>query len=261
MAKRKTTRSSQPATRSTKSSAPKKQSKKRTATKKDDGKQRLQRVMASAGVASRRECEIIIQEGRVEVDGQIIVQLGYKVDPTKQEIYVDAQKLTIEKLQYFMLNKPPGIVSTANDPSGRPRVIDLIDTRNRVYNVGRLDQSSEGLILVTNDGELANRLTHPRYGIEKKYHVQVDGQPKPGDLRQLKEGIYISEGRVRASNIRFLKKAGTNSWLEIILDEGRNREIRRMLAAIGHKVRVLKRVAIGPLKPVSYTHLTLPTKA
>ena len=254
MAKRKTTRKSKPATGNAKTSAPKKRATKKSTTKKkapakkDDGKQRLQRVMASAGVASRRECEIIIQEGRVEVDGQIIVKLGYKVDPNKQEIYVDAQKLRIEKLLYFILNKPPGVVSTANDPSGRPRVIDLIDTRNRVYNVGRLDQSSEGLILVTNDGELANRLTHPRYGVEKKYHVQVDGQPKPGDLRKLKEGIYIAEGRVRASNIRFLKKAGTNSWLEIILDEGRNREIRRMLAAIGHKVRVLKRVAIGPLK-------------
>ena len=253
MAKRKKNQSSKPAARNVKTGAAKKQSSKKSSTKKstakkDDGKQRLQRVMASAGVASRRECEIIIQEGRVEVDGQIIVQLGYKVDPTKQEIYVDAQKLRIEELQYFILNKPPGIVSTANDPSGRPRVIDLIETNNRVYNVGRLDQSSEGLILVTNDGDLANRLTHPRYGIEKKYHVQVDGQPKPGDLRQLKEGIYISEGRVRASNIRFLKKAGTNSWLEIILDEGRNREIRRMLAAIGHKVRVLKRVSIGPLK-------------
>ena len=252
MAKRKKTRSSK-LTDNRKKAAPKKKAAKKSASKKspakkDDGKQRLQRVMAAAGVASRRECEIIIQEGRVEVDGQIIVQLGYKVDPTKQEIYVDAQKLRIEELQYFMLNKPPGIVSTANDPSGRPRVIDLIDTKNRVYNVGRLDQSSEGLILVTNDGDLANRLTHPRYGVEKKYHVQVDGQPKPGDLRQLKEGIYISEGRVRASNIRFLKKAGTNSWLEIILDEGRNREIRRMLAAIGHKVRVLKRVSIGPLK-------------
>ena len=252
MAKRKTTRNSKSTTGNSKTTASKKKSVKKSSSKKssakDDGKQRLQRVMASAGVASRRECEIIIQEGRVEVDGQIIVKLGYKVDPTKQDIYVDAQKLTIEKLQYFMLNKPPGIVSTANDPSGRPRVIDLIDTQNRVYNVGRLDQSSEGLILVTNDGQLAHRLTHPRYGVEKKYHVQVDGQPKPGDLRQLKEGIYISEGRVRASNIRFLKKAGTNSWLEIILDEGRNREIRRMLAAIGHKVRVLKRVAIGPLK-------------
>ena len=254
MAKRKTTRTSKPTAGNSKTTAPKTRATKKSApkkkvpAKKDDGKQRLQRVMASAGIASRRECEIIIQEGRVEVDGQIIVKLGYKVDPNKQEIYVDAQKLRIEQLQYFILNKPPGVVSTANDPSGRPRVIDLIDTRNRVYNVGRLDQSSEGLILVTNDGELANRLTHPRYGIEKKYHVQVDGQPKPGDLRKLKEGIYIAEGRVRASNIRFLKKAGTNSWLEIILDEGRNREIRRMLAAIGHKVRVLKRVAIGPLK-------------
>ena len=254
MAKRKTTRSTKKsASTSSKTAAPKKRATKKSSTKKssakkDDGKQRLQRVMASAGVASRRECEIIIQEGRVEVDGQIIVQLGYKVDPVKQDIYVDAQKLRIEEHQYFMLNKPPGIVSTANDPSGRLRVIDLIETKNRVYNVGRLDQSSEGLILVTNDGDLANRLTHPRYGIEKKYHVQVDGQPKPGDLRQLKEGIYISEGRVRASNIRFMKKAGTNSWLEIILDEGRNREIRRMLAAIGHKVRILKRVSIGPLK-------------
>ena len=179
MAKRKTTRNSKSTTGNSKTTASKKKSVKKSSSKKssakDDGKQRLQRVMASAGVASRRECEIIIQEGRVEVDGQIIVKLGYKVDPTKQDIYVDAQKLTIEKLQYFMLNKPPGIVSTANDPSGRPRVIDLIDTQNRVYNVGRLDQSSEGLILVTNDGQLAHRLTHPRYGVEKKYHVQVDG--------------------------------------------------------------------------------------
>ena len=189
MAKRKTTRTSKPTAGNSKTTAPKTRATKKSApkkkvpAKKDDGKQRLQRVMASAGIASRRECEIIIQEGRVEVDGQIIVKLGYKVDPNKQEIYVDAQKLRIEQLQYFILNKPPGVVSTANDPSGRPRVIDLIDTRNRVYNVGRLDQSSEGLILVTNDGELANRLTHPRYGIEKKYHVHclLYTSPSPRD--------------------------------------------------------------------------------
>lgn len=217
-------------------------------TKADDGRQRLQRVMAAAGVASRRECEIIIQEGRVEVDGKVVAELGVKVDPSKQEIYVDAQRIRIEPLQYFMLNKPQGILSTSQDPSGRPRVIDLIKTNNRVYNVGRLDQSSEGLILVTNDGTLAHRLTHPRYGIEKKYHVQVDGRPTPDQLRQLRDGVYIAEGKVRASNIRYLKRANTGSWLEIILDEGRNREIRRMLAAIGHKVRVLKRVSIGPLK-------------
>jgi 23S rRNA pseudouridine2605 synthase len=216
--------------------------------KSPDAPQRLQRVMASAGIGSRRECEIIIEEGRVEVDGQIVTTLGVKVDPDKQEIYVDAQKLVIQRLQYFMLNKPPGIVSTSKDPSGRPRVIDLIATDQRVYNVGRLDQSSEGLILVTNDGELANRLTHPRYGVEKKYHVQVAGIPAPAELRKLEQGVYLAEGLAKASKAKFLKRAKNGSWLEIVLAEGRNREIRRLLASIGHKVRTLKRVSIGPLK-------------
>lgn len=221
---------------------------KKTTTKKTDPRQRLQRVMAAAGVGSRRECELIIEEGRVEVDGEIVVTLGLKVDPAKQEIYVDAQKISVQRLQYFILNKPPGIVSTSKDPSGRPRVIDLIDTDKRVYNVGRLDQSSEGLILVTNDGELANRLTHPRYGVEKKYHVQVSGTPATADLRKLEQGVYIAEGLARATKAKFLKKANNGCWLEIVLAEGRNREIRRMLAIIGHKVRTLKRVSIGPLK-------------
>ncbi len=200
------------------------------------GQQRLQRVMAAAGIGSRRECEIIIEEGRVEIDGEIVTELGVKVDPNQQDIFVDGQKLAIESLQYFMLNKPPGVVSTSNDPSGRARVIDLIDTQNRVYNVGRLDRSSEGLILVTNDGDLANRLTHPRYGIAKKYHVLVAGLPAPADLKKLKEGIYLAEGRAKAVDVKFLRKVKNSSWLEIVLAEGRNREIRRMLAAIGHKV-------------------------
>ena len=210
--------------------------------------------MASAGVGSRRECEIIIEEGRVEVDGRTIVTLGTKVDPEKQKISVDGERLKVQRLQYFMLNKPPGIVSTANDPSGRLRVIDLIKTNLRVYNVGRLDQSSEGMILVTNDGELANRLTHPRYGIDKKYLVQVDGCPDRSALRQLEEGMYLAaEGKhkavkAKAVQVKFVKRLKSTSWLEIILDEGRNREIRRLLARIGHKVRVLRRVAIGPLK-------------
>lgn len=204
--------------------------------------------MASAGIGSRRECEIIIEEGRVEVDGNLVTTLGVKVDPTQQEIMVDAQTLVVQRLQYFMLNKPPGVVSTSKDPSGRPRVIDLIATDKRVYNVGRLDQSSEGLILVTNDGELANRLTHPRYGVEKKYHVQVVGLPAPGELRKLEQGVYLAEGLAKASKAKFLKRAKNGSWLEIVLSEGRNREIRRLLASIGHKVRVLKRVSIGPLK-------------
>ncbi|MDB4381055.1 pseudouridine synthase, partial [Mariniblastus sp.] len=217
-------------------------------SKPKDGRLRLQRVMASAGVGSRRECELIIEEGRVEVDGQVVTTLGVKVDPDKQEIYVDAEKLTVQRLQYFILNKPPGILSTSNDPSGRPRVIDLIKTDKRVYNVGRLDQSSEGLILVTNDGELANQLTHPKYGVEKRYHVQVVGIPAAADLRKLEEGVYIAEGLARATKAKFLKRATGGCWLEIVLAEGRNREIRRMLAGIGHKVRTLKRVSIGPLR-------------
>lgn len=204
--------------------------------------------MAAAGIGSRRECELIIQEGRVEVDGQIVVTLGVKVDPQQQKIFVDGERLAMERLEYYMLNKPPGVVSTSRDPSGRARVIDLIKTDQRVYNVGRLDQSSEGLILVTNDGQLANQLTHPRFGIEKKYHVQVDGVPTTAQLRSLEEGIFIAEGKAKATSAKLLKKTGLTSWLEIVLSEGRNREIRRLLAKIGHRVRVLKRVAIGPLK-------------
>ena len=217
-------------------------------TKPADPRKRLQVVMASAGVGSRRECELIIEEGRVEIDGQIVTKLGIKVDPAKHTILVDAQELVIEPLQYFILNKPAGVLSTSSDPSGRARVIDLINTDKRVYNVGRLDKASEGLILVTNDGELANRLTHPRYGVEKKYHVQVVGVPAPAELRKLEQGVYLAEGVARATRCKFLKKAKNGCWLELVLDEGRNREIRRMLAKIGHKVRVLKRVAIGPLK-------------
>ena len=222
--------------------------KKSTRRKKDDSLQRLQRVMAAAGIGSRRECETIIEEGRVEVDGEMVTKLGTQVDPSKQKIKVDGDELKQERLQYFMLNKPTGVLSTSNDPSGRVRVIDLIMTRNRVYNVGRLDQSSEGLILVTNDGELANRLTHPRYGIEKKYHVQVAGQPDAADLKTLTDGVYLAEGKAKATSAKFIRKGKESSWIEITLMEGRNREIRRLLAKIGHKVRTLKRVSIGPLK-------------
>ncbi|QEG24402.1 pseudouridine synthase [Mariniblastus fucicola] len=254
------TRSNSPWAKASKKAASKKKSgvssagkkkttrKKTTRRKSDDSTQRLQRVMAAAGIGSRRECETIIEEGRVEVDGQTVVTLGTKVDPTKQKIKVDGNELKQERLQYFILNKPTGVLSTSNDPSGRMRVIDLIMTRNRVYNVGRLDQSSEGLILVTNDGELANRLTHPRYGVEKKYHVQVTGQPDAADLKTLTDGVYLAEGKAKATSAKFIRKGKESSWIEITLMEGRNREIRRLLAKIGHKVRTLKRVSIGPLK-------------
>ena len=220
----------------------------KNSSKSDPNVQRLQRVMAAAGVGSRRDCEAIILAGRVEVDGQTVTELGTKVNITKQSVYLDAVELKTQPLQYFMLNKPPGIVSTSSDPSGRMRVIDLINTRNRVYNVGRLDKSSEGLILVTNDGDLANQLTHPRYGVEKKYHVQVVGHPNRESLQALTDGVYLAEGRAKATSAKYLRRAKETSWIEMILQEGRNREIRRLLAKIGHKVLTLKRVAIGPLR-------------
>ena len=204
--------------------------------------------MATCGFGSRRECETLIEEGRVTVDGEVVSKLGSKVDPQEQTVKVDGQKVKIPQFKYFMLNKPTGVVSTSSDPSGRARVIDLIKTDMRVYNVGRLDKSSEGLILVTNDGELANRLTHPRYGIHKTYHVLVEGQPTPTKLRTLEQGIYLAEGKASVANIRIRKRQKDTCWLEIVLDEGRNREIRRLLASVGHKVRRLKRVAIGTLK-------------
>jgi len=229
-------------------SRPARRSKSRTKANSDPNVQRLQRVMASAGIGSRRQCENIILEGRVSVDGETIVELGTKVDVTKQSVCVDAMELKLQRLQYFMLNKPPGIVSTSNDPSGRMRVIDLINTRNRVYNVGRLDKSSEGLILVTNDGDLANHLTHPRFGVEKKYHVQVVGHPNRESLQALTDGVYLAEGRAKATSAKYLKRSKDTSWIEVILQEGRNREIRRLLAKIGHKVLTLRRVSIGTLR-------------
>lgn len=211
------------------------------------GPQRLQRIMAAAGVGSRRECEQLIAEGRVEVDGEVVTEQGTKVDLQQQKVMVDGVRLNPPKLGYFMLNKPPGVVSTARDPDGRLRVVDLINTNLRVYNVGRLDKSSEGLILVTNDGDLANGLTHPRFGVEKVYHVLVKGYPRREDLEQLKEGVWLAEGKVQVAGVRIKKRAGKNTLLEMVLTEGRNREIRRLLARIGHKVLVLRRVAIGPL--------------
>ncbi len=212
-----------------------------------DHRIRLQKVLASHGSGSRRSCEQLILDGRVEVDGQVVDQLGVRVDPEKQKITLDGERLSLPKLQYFMLNKPAGVVSTAKDPAGRIRVIDLIKSDARVYNVGRLDKSSEGLILVTNDGDLANSLTHPRFGVEKKYHVLIAGRPDPEKLKQLKRGIQLAEAQANVLSVRIRKTMRDSTWLEMVLAEGRNREIRRLLAKIGHKVMQLRRVAIGPL--------------
>lgn len=213
----------------------------------DDGLERLQKVLAAAGLGSRRNCEELITTGRVEVDRQVVTQLGTRVDPRRQEIRVDGERLPDPKRVVFMLNKPVGVVTTNYDPAGRPRVVDLVPGEQRLFAIGRLDRMSEGLILVTNDGELANLLAHPRYGVEKKYLVQVAGVPTPETLDKLRRGIQLAEGTARAQHVTLKSQHKQSAVLEMVLDEGKNREIRRMLAQLGHKVHQLKRVAVGPL--------------
>lgn len=211
--------------------------------------ERLQKVLAQAGIASRRECEELIREGRVEVDRKVVTELGTRVDPLTQEVRLDGEPLIQSKLVYFAINKPPGIVSTSSDPAGRPRVIDLLPPNApRVFCVGRLDVSSEGLILATNDGELTNGLTHPRHGVEKTYHVQVAGEVGEDVIAKLKRGVHLAEGYAHVKHVRIKSKRKRSSILEMILDEGRNREVRRLLARVGHKVQQLKRIAVGPVR-------------
>ncbi|MFM7184714.1 MAG: pseudouridine synthase [Planctomycetota bacterium] len=213
----------------------------------DDGRERLQKVLAAAGLGSRRACEELITTGRVEVDRQVVTTLGVRVDPHAQEIRVDGERLPHPKRVVYMLNKPVGVVTTNVDPAGRPRVVDLVPGDQRLFAIGRLDRMSEGLILVTNDGGLANLLAHPRYGVEKKYLVQVAGVPAEDLLERLRRGIRLAEAEVHAKRVSIRSQHKQSAVLEMVLDEGKNREIRRMLASLGHKVHQLKRVAVGGL--------------
>lgn len=206
--------------------------------------------MAAAGIDSRRQCEELILAGRVEVDRQVVRELGATVDPQTQEIRVDGEVLRLRsRREYFLVNKPRGVVCTNDDPDGRTRVIDLLpQLRERLFTVGRLDMESEGLILLTNDGELAHRLAHPRFGVRKVYHVIVAGVPTREELEQLTKGVRLAESWVKAERATVKSEHKQSSTLEIVLREGKNREIRRLLARIGHKVMRLKRVAIGGVK-------------
>jgi 23S rRNA pseudouridine2605 synthase len=208
--------------------------------------ERLNKLLAHAGMGSRRRSEKLINAGRVTVDGQVVRELGTRVDPAKQKIAVDGQPIRLERHVYWLVNKPRGYLCTNYDPARRPLAVDLVpQVSQRVYTVGRLDAASEGLLLLTNDGELANQLMHPRYGVDKTYLVQVAGDPAPDDLRQLLKGVWLSEGHVKAKRVKRLKKSGQSTWLRVVLNEGKNREIRRMLARLGHKVLRLKRIALG----------------
>jgi 23S rRNA pseudouridine2605 synthase len=212
------------------------------------GMERLNKLLAHAGLGSRRKVEALINAGRVAIDGQVVRDLATRVEPGKHRISVDGEPVRLERHVYWLVHKPRGYICSNHDPARRPLAIDLVPQVNqRVYTVGRLDEASEGLLLLTNDGDLANQLMHPRFGVEKTYLVQVAGDPTPEDLKQLLAGVWLSDGHVRARRVKREKHQKDSTWLRIVLNEGKNREIRRMLARLGHRVLRLRRIAIGPV--------------
>ena len=209
--------------------------------------ERLQKVLAHAGQGSRRVCEGLIAEGRISVNGRTAT-LGDKADPKVDVIAIDGERIHVNTdLVYLLFNKPAGVVTTANDPEGRPTVIDYVPANPRVFPVGRLDQDTTGLLLLTNDGELANRVTHPRYEIEKTYMVQIRGPVSRKHLHQLLNGVELDDGPAKARKANLKIADQTRSLLEIVIAEGRNREVRRMMKAVGLELEQLVRVRIGPI--------------
>lgn len=210
--------------------------------------ERLQKALARAGVGSRRASEDLIREGRVRVNGQV-ASLGQRVDPGSDRVEVDGTRVPLDPgLRYFALNKPRGVVTTARDPQRRPDVSRFFPPGPRVFPVGRLDRDTEGLLLLTNDGELAHRLMHPRYGVEREYLAEVGGVPGRRALARLERGVELEDGPARARSARGVAGAGDRSAVRIVMAEGRKREVRRMLAAVGLPVRRLVRMRVGPVR-------------
>lgn len=223
---------------------------------------RLQKILAQMGIASRRKAEELILEGRVTVNGKV-AELGMKADPLVDHIKVDGKLLLRpEPKVYYLMNKPPRVVTTLYDPQGRPTVKDFIKRiPYRIYPVGRLDYNSEGLLLLTNDGELANAILHPSKAIPKTYIVKVKGHPNEQELQRLRQGIRLEDGMTAPAKVSLIKYAEANSWIEITIHEGKKRQVRRMFERIGHSVIKLKRIAInglrlGSLKPGEIRQLT-----
>ncbi|MDQ4132225.1 MAG: rRNA pseudouridine synthase [Actinomycetota bacterium] len=205
--------------------------------------ERLQKVLAAAGLGSRRACEELIADGRVTVDGAVAT-LGQRVDPDTARVEVDGVPISVRPgLVYYLLNKPLGVVTTATDPQGRPTVVDLVPPQPRVFPVGRLDADTEGLLLLTNDGDLTHRLTHPSFGVEKEYLAEVEGRPSPAALRRLREGVPLEDGPTAPARAALVPPRA----VRLVIHEGRKRQVRRMCAAVGHPVRRLVRTRIGPL--------------
>ena len=259
--------------------------------------ERLQKILAHAGIASRRAAEALIAEGRVRVNGQVVTEMGVRADPTTDAIEVDGKPLgapagleETPQLTYIMLNKPLGVVATAKDPQGRLTVLDLVQARSaasapkderqkakdqqatgdkrpssalsRIYPVGRLDVNSTGLLLLTDDGDLTFRLTHPRFGVEKEYRALVRGRPDESALRRLREGVEIEGETTAPARVEETGRSGSNAWLRVVIHEGRKRQVRLMCAAVGHPVIELQRVRFGPLalgslQPGKWRHLAV----
>ncbi|MGH8992283.1 MAG: pseudouridine synthase [Acidimicrobiia bacterium] len=212
----------------------------------EDG-ERLQKVLARCGFGSRRACEELIEDGRVTVNGEVAT-LGRRVDPESDRVEVDGVPVPAAPgLVYYLLNKPAGVVTTASDPEGRPTVVDLVPATPRVFPVGRLDYETEGLLLLTNDGVLAQGLSHPSRGVEKEYLAEVEGLPGKAALRRLRDGVDLDDGPTAPARVRVAQRLPQGAALEIVIHEGRNRQVRRMCEAVGHPVRRLVRTRIGPL--------------
>jgi 23S rRNA pseudouridine2605 synthase len=209
---------------------------------------RIQKYLAGLGVASRRAVEDMVTGGLVSVNGRVVRKMPCFVDPDADDIVVNGSRVkkSRPRMVYYLLNKPRGVICTSRDPEGRPRAVDLIPRiRERVYCVGRLDADSTGLVLLTNDGELTNRLTHPKYGVKKTYLVNVPGRVRGEDVETLLAGGYVGGRRASFDSVRVLRRTRTSTLMEVVLREGRNRQIRRLLADLGYRVRRLTRVAIG----------------
>ena len=222
--------------------------------------ERIQKVLARAGVASRRAVEEMIVRGRIRVNGERVA-LGRRIDAAKDIVEVDGSRVPLSTdLAYYLVNKPVGVVTTAHDEEGRETVMDLLEVEVRVFPVGRLDMDSEGAVLLTNDGELAQRLTHPSFGVPKTYLVEASGSVKEKSLRALARGVELDDGVTAPAEVRLVEKNPNGTLVEMSITEGRNRQIRRMFDAVGHPVRRLVRTAIGPLmlgrlKPATYRKL------
>ena len=211
--------------------------------------ERLQKILARAGIASRRAAEEMIRAGRVRVDGHTVTQLGYKADPAKVQIHVDGREIASEEKIYLLLNKPAGYITTLSDPQGRKQVTDLVrEVPGRLFPVGRLDFDTEGALIMTNDGAFAHRILHPSHEINRTYEALVSGRPNRDTLRQLSEGIAL-DGLVTApARLRLLRQEARKALVEIIIHEGRKRQVRRMFQAVGHRVLHLRRTAYGALR-------------